>query len=171
MSTVLKNKLVYLSGPIEFDKDISWRDEPKSVLTNKFKLNIFDPFEDPKQKNTKALLKARESKDFKEVRKIVKSFVRKDLTKVDHSHLLIAYLPKGVPTTGTHHEIINANNRKIPVLLVCPQGKEFIPLWYFGFIKHERMFGSWNDLYKFLQNVNEGKYLKDDRWAYIYGLI
>jgi hypothetical protein len=103
--------------------------------------------------------------------KIAKAFVRKDLAMVDRADFTIAYLPSGVPTTGTHHEIINSNNAKKPTMLVCPQGKEFIPLWYYGFIPHEFMFGSWDGLWEYLCEVNKGKHVHNDRWAFTYGLV
>ncbi|NIQ15284.1 MAG: hypothetical protein GTO02_13085, partial [Candidatus Dadabacteria bacterium] len=46
----LRDKRGYLSGTIENDtSEHNWRDEPKRVLTEVFKINLFDPFADPKQ--------------------------------------------------------------------------------------------------------------------------
>lgn len=170
---VLVGKRCYLSGPIENDTNPThnWRNEPKIILTEEFKLNVFDPFDDPKQQHTSDLYKARDEKDYETVAKIAKGFVRKDLCLVDRSDLLIACLHYKIPTTGTHHEIINSNNAKKPTLLICPQGKEKIPLWYFGFIPHEMMFGSWDDLYNYLREVNNGMHKHNDRWAYVYDLV
>ena len=169
---VLEGTKVYLSGPIEYgDSGINWRDEPSRILKEEFKISVFDPFADPKQQWVPALKEARDNKNYAEMTRIAKSFVRKDLALVDRSDFLIAYLPKQIPTTGTHHEIINSVNAKKPTLLVCPQGKENIPLWYYGFIPHEAMFGGWEDLYNYLRDVNARKYLDNNRWAYVYGLI
>ena len=143
----LDNKRCYLSGPIEHGVAIDWRTEPKKVLRERFKIDLFDPFDDEKQQWVPALNKARAEKNYPEMRRIAKAFVRKDLSMVDHSHFVIGYLPFKVPTTGTHHELIESNNRKKPTLLVCPQGKENVPLWYYGFIHHDMMFGSFEELY------------------------
>lgn len=168
----LQDKRVYLSGPIENGDGSNWRDEPTKILTERFKINIFDPFKDPKQQWLPALKEARENEDYDEIQKIARSFVRKDLCMVDRSDFLIAYLPHKVSTTGTHHEIINSVNAKKPTLLVCPQGKQYAPLWYFGFISHEVVFGSWEALYEYLEKVNQGEYKgKNHRWDYVYGLI
>lgn len=168
---VLKGKRCYLSGPIENDTHVDWRVEPRHVLQSIYKIELFDPFADPKQQFVPALKQARIDKDFETMARIAKAFVRKDLAMVDRADMTIAYVPHGVPTTGTHHEIINSNNAKKPTLLVCPQGKEFVPLWYYGFIPHEFMFGSWDELWGYLGGVAAGSQVGSDRWAYIYGLV
>ena len=168
----LRGIRAYLSGPIECDdSENNWRLEPMGVFVNEFALNIFDPYSDPKQKFSEALLSARKDCDYDTVHKIMRNFVRKDLGMVDRSDFIIAYLPEKVPTVGTHHEIINAHNMKKPVLLVCPQGKENIPLWYFGFIPQEFMFGSWEDLYSYLREVDTGEHKNNTRWELVYGLV
>lgn len=171
--TVLKNKRCYLSGPIENDEtpQDNWRTEPKKVLVEEFEIDLFDPFDDPKQQWVNPLIEARSKKDYNMMSEIANKFVRKDLCMVDRSDFIIAQLPYKLATTGTHHEIINSVNAKKPTILVCPQGKEFVPLWYYGFIPHEMMFGSWNELYAYLRQVNEGLHKDEKRWAYVYGLI
>jgi len=167
----LKNIKVYLSGPIENDNlNHNWRTKPVEILTEKFGIDVFDPFADPKQQWVPELNKARQEKDFDTMIKIAKRFCRKDLSNVDSSTALIAYLPFKVATTGTHHEIINANNAKKPTLLVSEQ-KENIPLWYWGFIPKEFMFGGWDELWAYLQSVNDGNEKHNNRWAITYGLL
>ena len=167
----LKNKAAYLSGPITYSKDIQWRDDPKGVLKGEFCIDLFDTFKDHKQQWTNDLEEALEKEDYDTVEKISKGFVRKDLSKVDHSWFLIAYCPHKIPTIGVVHEIINANNKKVPTLLVCPEGKKYHSPWYFGFIKHEFMFGSWDDLYSYLREVNDGKHMENNRWQMVYDLV
>lgn len=169
----LRGVRCYLSGPIEFEGEnaINWREEPKEILQKRFGIDVFDPFADPKQQWAPALREARAKCDYDTMASIAKDFVRKDLKKVDRADFLIAYLPKGLATTGTHHEIINSVNMKDPTLLVCPQGKQHVPLWYYGFIPHEVMFGSWEDLYGYLDEVDAGKHTHNKRWDFIYELI
>ena len=170
--SILKNTRLYISGPIEHGiSGFNWRTEPIKVFTQEFHMDVFDPFDDPKQQWTSSLSEAREKKDYDTMRNICKAFVRKDLAIVDRCDCLIGYLPKGVCTTGTHHEIINSSNAKKPTLLVCPEGKECVPLWYFGFINHNSMFGSWEDLYVYLREVNAGLHKDNDRWSFTYELI
>ena len=172
MAEHLKGKRCYLSGPIQYDTtNLNWRIEPTKTLTEEFGIDVFDPFADPKQQWVPKLEAARKQEDFEEIKRIAKKFVRKDLAEVEHSHMLIAYLPLKVPTTGTHHEIINANDRKKPTFLVCNEGKASIPVWYFGFIRPEFMFGSWDELYNYLREINAGHHTDNDRLARIYDLI
>jgi nucleoside 2-deoxyribosyltransferase len=169
---VLEGVRCYLSGPIEHDAThTNWRTDPTKQLVEGFKINLFDPYSDPKQQWVPLLHEARANKDYNEIARIAADFVHKDLAIVDRCDFVIAYLPKGVPTTGTHHEIINSVNAKKPTLLVCPQGKENVPIWYYGFIPHEVMFGSWEELYTYLHEVNDGKHKDKRRWAFVYGLV
>ena len=170
--TVLSNKRCYLSGPIEYsDHSFNWRVEISRILRAEFNIDVFDPFSDPKQQWLPTLKEAQDNCDFDAMSSIARSFVRKDLAMVDRADFLIAHLPCKVPTTGTHHEIINSANAKKPTLLVCPQGKQFVPLWYYGFIPHEVMFSSWDSLYQYLREVNDGKHKDNNRWAFVYGLV
>jgi nucleoside 2-deoxyribosyltransferase len=171
MGQYLKNASCYLSGPIEAaDPKDNWRIEPSKVLVKEFQLNLFDPFNDPKQQWAPALVKAREEENYDKMSEIAKKFVRKDLSVVDASDFVVSYVPRGVPTVGTVHEIIVKSEQKKPVLLMCPEGKKYVPFWYWGFIHHSQMFGSWETLYQYLREVNEGK-VDNHRWDYVYGKI
>jgi len=168
----LKNQKLYLSGPIEYDVSVNWRDNPKKILVEEFDINVFDPFADPKQQWVATLKEAQKNKDHDTIVRICKSFVRKDLCMVDRADFTIAYVPHKVPTTGTTHEIINSNNAKKPTLLVTDSPDiTYIPLWYFGFIPTEFMFAGWDSLFVYLREVNEGRHRHNDRWSYIYGEV
>lgn len=168
----LEGKRCYLSGPIQFGDDLTWRDKPKEVLTKKFRIDLFDPSTDPKQQWVSLLEEAKKTKDYKKVATIARMFVRKDLAMVDRADLVIAYIPHKVPTTGVCHEIINSNNAKKPTLLVSNCNDiAYIPVWYFGFIPLEFMFPNWDALYRYLEEVNDGKHKHIDRWSFIYGEI
>ena len=168
----LKGTRLYLSGPIEFDRtDANWRIEPTKVLSTRFGINVFDPFADPKQKWTSVLQEAKKRCDLEEMARIAKGFVRKDLCSVDRSDVVLAYLPEATPTCGTHHEIFVSNMAKKPTLLICPQGREKLPIWYYGFVSPEFMFGNWDSLYDYLNEVNDGKHRNNNRWWFVYNMI
>lgn len=173
MNKYLENKRVYLSGAIEkCNSLINWRTAPSEILVKEFGINLFDPFADPKQQKTTELREARKNRDFNKIIDIAKSFVRKDLSLVDRSDLVIAYLDSNLPTCGTHHEIVNSSMSKKPTLLVSRTGDILdIPTWYFGFINMKYMFSNWDELYKYLREVNEGKHKDDFRWSFVYDLI
>lgn len=171
---ILKNKHFYLSGPIEFGQNscINWRDYPKLSLEKRFGIHVFDPFADPKQQWKEKIIEAKTNKDYDCIVKIAKSFVQKDLTMVQRCDALIAYLPYKVPTIGTHHEIIQNIQLDKPTLLVCEEGVENLPVWYFGLIPLNYMFGSWDSLFYYLGEINSGeKHLEDHRWDFVRGLL
>lgn len=168
----LKNKKLYLSGPIQYDISENWRDLPKKVLFEEFGIDLFDPASDPKQQWVPLLQEAQKVKDYETIVRITKAFVRKDLCMVDRADFTIAYVPYKIPTTGTVHEIVNSNSAKKPTLLVTNcMDVTCIPLWYFGFIPIEFMFAGWEKLFVYLREVNEGKHRHNNRWSYIYGEI
>jgi len=168
---ILKNKHFYLSGPIEFNQG-DWREKPKSVLEKEFEINVFDPYADPKQQWKDEIDKAKNISDYEKIAKIAKSFFMKDMNMVQKCDALIACLPYKVPTIGTHHEIIKNFEFNKPTLLICPEGVKFLPIWYFGFIPLEYMFGSWESLFYYLKEINSGeKHLDDIRWDFIRGKI
>ena len=168
----LAGKKLYLSGAIQHSSSpVNWRDEVKKKLSNQFNLDVFDPYVDPKQQWSPDLVAAQKNRNFEEMARIAKLFVRKDLQVVQKTDILVAYLPKDVRTTGVHHEIINSWSYKNPTLLVSNGHKEYIPLWYYGFIDHEYMFDDFLSLYNYLQEVEDGKHKDDLRWAMIYELI
>ncbi len=76
-----------------------------------------------------------------------------------------------IPTTGTIHEIINSDLYHKPTLLVCEDGWWNLPSWLMGFIPTQYWFSSWNELYSYLQEVDDGKHQEDDRWHLVYGLV
>lgn len=165
----LENKMVYLSGPIQYAQDIEWRSEPIRILQEKFGLIVFDPYADPKQKWTPVIQKAQKEKDYSTIVSVAKKFVRKDLGKLDKSDFLIAYLSHNIPTTGVCHEVINSNNEKKPTLLVTNSGDiANIPIWYYGFISLEFMFPNWNNLFNYLEEVDSGKHKHNNRWSLVY---
>lgn len=171
---ILKYKHFYLSGPIEFgDTNCSnWRDYPKDALEKKFGIHVFDPFADPKQQWKQKIDLAKDTNNYEDIVKIAKSFVQKDLTMVQRCDALIAYLPYRVPTIGTHHEIIQNIQLDKPTLLVCPEGVKNLPLWYFGLIPLNYMFGSWDSLFYYLKEINLGEnHLDDHRWDFVRGLL
>lgn len=167
----LKGTISYLAGPIEYDVDHDWRTDPKKVLIEEFGINLHDPNADDKQKMTSPMQDALDREDYETVRSIAKKFVKKDLKVVEKSDFIVAYIPKKVPTVGTVHEIVFSDWIKKPTLLICPQGKKMAGKWYFGIIDPNCIFGSWEDLYTYLREVDRGEHKDNDRWSYVYGLI
>lgn len=172
MNNVLAGRKCYFGAPIQFvDSDSNWREPIKTVLRDRFEIDVFDPSKDPKQQWVPELNKAIETKNYLQMQKIARQFVKADLQRVDRADFVIASLPYKIPTVGTIEEIITSNKAKKPTLIVCPQGKEKISAWLFGTIKLQYLFGAWDDLYEYLEDVRNHKHTDDQRWSYVYGLI
>ena len=113
----LKNKRLYLSA-YQNDIDPTWRNSRlkfnwiDSALM--FLIQTLTRNNNGKPNLAFAKLKC----DFDEMSRIAKLFVRKDMQLVQRADIVVAYLPPDVPTTGTHHEIINSWSYKNPTLLV-----------------------------------------------------
>lgn len=168
----LKGSKLYLSGPIEFDNNkVNWRPDVVKYLEDIFGIDVFDPSVDEKQKRADILDAALESSDFDTVEEIATSFVKKDLSVIDRSDFLIAYNPHGVPTTGTPCEVHHAVQLKKPVMIVCPEGKKMASKWYWGYIRHRYIFGSWDNLYEYLVEVDQYKHRDNHRWWYVYNMV
>ena len=176
----------YLGGPIEFANEKNpdnetqkFFDKDKTELLNFLenrRINIIDP--NKLSFNGISEIQSRrelfKDKDFKEIRRQMKIIVRKDLRCVDLSDFMIALLPKGIRTTGTHHEIINCDLQRKPSLILCPEGIEHIPAWFFGIIPLEFMFSSVKDMINYLEMIDNLKeeYLQDhNRWQFILGSL
>ena len=170
-SGLLAGKKVYLSSPLEcivHDTNNSWheqRQEVKRELKSRLGLLVHDPYDDLEngQAHKDEIKAAKSNRNFVKLNEIFHNTVRLDLRLVDRADILIAYVPNGVATVGTVHEIVNANNAKKPVFLV--EGKDAInvPLWYYGFIPYNRMFGRWEALYTCLKEIDDGSEFADNR--------
>jgi hypothetical protein len=161
----LKNKSVYLCGPIfgVTDDGKEWRDLV-SVKLSKMGIGISNPcakktngsseIGDDKKKFKKLVMK----EDWKGVKEEFWPIIRHDLRSVDLADfLIINYIPD-VPMVGTVHELVVANFEKKPILLKYDKTKldKFNP-WMCVFIKNHHFFSEWDDLFKYLKEVDKGK--------------
>lgn len=171
MKNALSKTKAYLSGPIQYDDGPNWRPTVIKHLSEEFGIDVFDPFSDEKQMHSTKLKEALSLENYDEVELIATRFVKKDLAVIDRCDFLIAYNPHGVQTTGTPCEVHHAVQLKKPVMIVCPQGKSSASLWYFGYIRHEYIFGGWEDCYNYLREVDDCKHTHNHRWWYVYHMV
>ena len=85
-------------------------------------------------------------KKFDNVKKSMRDIAAVDLRMVDIAHFVIMYMDIDVHLCGSYHEAFVAIQQKKPLLIVCKQGKCFMPSWMFGVMPHEHMFDDWNDM-------------------------
>lgn len=164
----LRDKKAYLSGPIFHLKDdgIAWRDQvtPRLEL---FGIEVLDPCKKHIMQGNGDLSEIGKSKDrFKklviaekwdEVKTEFWPIVRTDLKMVDFSDFVIIDYDPSVPTVGTIHELVVATFEKKVILL--KYDKSQLPLfnsWMATFIKSHHFFSEWDDMFLYLEKVNNG---------------
>lgn len=169
----LKNLRCYFSYPIEYSNQENELSEAKKKLSDFFNQTSVTLI-DPKNISSKGISEIdltilRDRHNYEEVRRIMKAIVRKDLRAVDLSDFIVAFLPVQIKTTGTTHEIIQADDQKKPTLLICPSGIQDIPAWFFGIIPLEYMFSSVEDAIEYLKSIDsiDLNEIRDDRWQFI----
>jgi len=174
--SILDGAVVYLGGPIDraFDDGLAWRIAIKKDFEAKgIQLVCLDPTnkfvgikgEVGEEKIEQQIL--REKEDWHGLKELVKPIVRMDLRMVDLCDILIAKIDVNVHMCGTYHEIVVAIQEKKPILLIIEGGKKNCPGWLFGVIDHEFMFDSIEECLNYLDQVNRGETILDDKWVLI----
>ncbi len=177
MKDYLKGKTVYLAGSIRStdDSGVGWRSMVTSELNTNFALNVLDPTNDSvhhgeggevglHKEYFKNLIKNRE---FEKAKNEFWPIVRRDLRAVDTSHFVICYYDPTIPSVGTFHELVTAShNEKKPVLLYVPEDKlDQVNAWILTFIKHTWLFTNWEDMFSYLDKVDNGEF-DSSKWIF-----
>lgn len=167
----LKNKEVYLSGPIHqvADDGKGWRNYITPLLIEKYNLNVIDPCKKAlageigdDKKYFKQLIK---DKNFKQLKDDFYKIVRADLKMTDHSDFLIVYYSPSIHMFGTLHEMIVASTQKKPILVKYDKEQlDNINPWLFTLIKDNWAFDEWEDMFKYLDTINSGKIDSSHWW-------
>jgi nucleoside 2-deoxyribosyltransferase len=171
---VLKHSICYLIGPIDnaSDQGKGWRQMIKKRCAH---MNI--KFLDPTNKlrglvkevdnEQKKIKEYKEVGNWKELSLMMKQVVRSDLRSIDYADFVIVYVDTDIHMCGSYHEMTVAINQKKPVLIVVEGGKKYASSWLFGVCDYNFMFDNFEDLLKYLRNVNKGKEKLNDRWVLI----
>lgn len=165
MNDYLKNKCVYLAGPMFAcdDDGVGWRDQITPKLIKDYGLVVEDPTKktadglgevgDDKVFFKKLLLK----KQFRIVREKFWPIVRKDLRCVDKADFLVLVYDPNVHMFGTIHEWVAAHSQKKPVLMKYNEDHlDKFNVWATTLVKPEWMFTEWSDMFEYLDLVREG---------------
>ncbi len=176
MMGLLKNQICYLCGPIDKcpNAGTEWRTTITPFLEglgihvlSPCKKNIKNP---PKiagesKSDVEYLNLLKSSGKFDEVTEIARWIRNIDLRCTDKADFIIVNYDMNIHMAGTHEEIVTTNRSKKPVLIMCPQGKQHIPNWYYGMLPHEFFFNRWVDLENYLRRVNCGM-ITHKRWIF-----
>jgi nucleoside 2-deoxyribosyltransferase len=162
----LKNKQVYLAGPIHavVDDGMGWREEVTPILIEKFGLVVDDPCKKTVngvgevKEDKKKLIDLIKNRQFKEAKQLFWPIVRKDLRAVDRSDFLIVVYDPTVHMFGTIHEMIEASHQKKPILMWFDEKKiESFNPWALALVKENCIFTKWADLFDYLKVIDSGK--------------
>lgn len=164
----LRGSRCYLSGAMEVcaDSGVEWRKTFIPFL-NGLGVTVLDPTDKPTDviiEDPEKWKWLRETEQYDQLRKEMKVLRCVDLRMVDVSDFLIVNFDLEVRTCGTWEEISLANRQKKPVIFRIKQGKKQWPLWFFGQLPHEMVFGTWNHVKEYLLTVNRGEALHRRRW-------
>lgn len=170
---------VYIGGPIQWEKDLNSKNNVffDRAHLSEFLLNKNVKIFNPRKIEFKGVSELQDRKylfdnnQFQEIRRQMKIIVRKDLRCIDISDFGIFYLPKDVKTVGTIHEIIESDRQKKPTIIICPEGKKYIPAWIFGIVPLNYMFESLDELINYLNLIDTKEEVEDDRWQFIINNI
>lgn len=180
----LKGMICYESGPMDrvksWDDATQWRNDLKPFLFERG-VGVLDPcdkattiaIEDQDVRKKKKLLK--EQGRYDELAAIMKPICAIDLRMVDICGFVILYIDIDSHMAGSYHEATVAIGQKKPVLIVCKQGKENIPDWWWGVLPHSMMFSNWDELKNYLDYIDTAENAEHEkRWRflnmdYVYG--
>lgn len=160
---VLEKTKTYLVGPMEFVTDgSSWRERVTEELAP-LGITCFDPYKKPfesdikEDKETQARLIAdRESGNLEPIHEHMKEIIAADLAMVDRADFIIAYLNPNVPTFGTMHEIVVANQAKKPIFIFVEGGVRKTPLWMLGLLPVKYFYNNLDELLFTIKQINSG---------------
>jgi hypothetical protein len=152
------------------DYGVGWREKIMADLSS-YGITWLNPCNKPtvhapEGPDTYAKLRdAKERGDYDYVHDIMQPIRCIDLRLVDVADFLIVHIDLRVPMLGTVEEITTANRSKKPILVHVEQGKASISNWLFAMLPHSMIFSTWDELYRYLEDVNAG-IRTDKRWIF-----
>lgn len=170
----LKNHTCYLVGSIDKAADFGkgWRQELKPFLKSLGILSI-DPTnsvfcgEDDSVAAQK-INRYKSEKDWGSATLVGKEIVQRDLRAVDLSSFVIAYIDTDIFMCGATIEIAHAAMQRKPVVVCCKQGKEAVPNFLWGLLKHEMFFDNWDQVKNYIIEADSGDNFNDlQRWKFL----
>lgn len=168
----------YLAGAMDRAPDggVGWRKYTANVLADNHGVIVLDPtnkpidigFEDIENREYRMSLKKRGA--FEALAAEMRTVRVVDLRMVDIADFLIVNLDMNVHTCGTYEELFWANRMKKPVLVHIEGTKVECPDWLFGTLPNEHIFGSWAQMYEYLENIADGT-LEHKRFMFFHSIV
>lgn len=168
----LRGTTVYLSGPMDRVEDggVGWREDLSPFLWD-MGIGVFDPCKKPivgvkEDDNTRdQIYDAKANGNLDLARELMRPISNADLRMVDVAHFIIVYLDLDVHMAGTYHELSLSIMQKKPTLIMCKQGRNKIPNWWFGVVPPELFFNSWDEVKSYVNHIDLDDEIDDlNRW-------
>jgi nucleoside 2-deoxyribosyltransferase len=177
--------VVYLAGPMDFADDggTGWRDEwtKKLIDIGIGQKQIFNPCKKPfngvqfdLDDEARIWQECRDEKDWDRMEKIASQIMHIDLRLVEKSDIVLVNFPRmdngfRVPTYGTIHEIVVANQQKKPIFIVWEEtGKSDCSAWLMKLVGHKNIFTHEDELIEHLHSISQGEKSFDaNKWLLI----
>jgi hypothetical protein len=173
----LENTRTYLVGAMDRVKDggVNWRERITPQLKN-LGIKVIDPckkvIHNASEEYSRYWIEYyKETGQYEKIREKFGIIRRADLRCVDVSDFIIAHIDITTHACGSYEEITTANRQKKPILIWCEQGKQHAPNWLFFMLPHEHIFGSMEEIIKYLELVNSTQETESlPRWFFFSNL-
>ena len=174
---IMQNNLLdktksYLIGYMEYGDGSKWREKVAEELAP-LGVTCFDPYKKPfeseikEDAETQAYLKEQRASNLGYVHDHMKEVIAFDLAMVDRSDFIICVINPKIPTYGTTHEIVVANQAKKPIFIAVEGGVKETPLWLAGLIKPSYFYNSIEEIIDKLKKINSNEIqVNSDRWRF-----
>ena len=170
----LSGMRTYLAGAMDrvHDGGTGWRNRISPILKT-MGITVLNPCDKPadvgiEDVGTRQKIdRLKNNGEYSKIRDSYSVIRTLDLRCVDISDFIIASIDTDVHACGTYEEISVANSQKKPVLIWCQQGKRNAPNWLFFMLPHQHIFGSLDEILRYLINLDSGKDINHyKRWFF-----
>ena len=160
----LKDKSVYLCGPLHAcsNDGKDWRQFITPRLST-YGIKVEDPTKRAINgvgevgQDKLVFQQLIKEKKFEEAKEKFWPLCRADLRSVDKADFLILNYDTLLPTVGTWNEVTCAVGQKKPVLLKYDENQlDTFNIWVLTFIKTGCAFANWNEMFDYLDKVDQG---------------
>lgn len=161
----------YLSGAIDRcpDLGITWRKWLTKEIGQRYGIISYNPLEKPidiadEHEYRQVRKRWKEEGKYKELSDFITIIKNVDRRMCSKSDFGIFYLDMDIFACGTLRELFWMLDDNKPIILLCKQGKKHIPDWLFSEVPLEFIKEDWDDVFKYLDKINDGFDDGTNRW-------
>jgi len=167
----LNNTKSYLVGAIQYENGQAWRSDFTDKL-NSIGVRVLNPYNNifvnsPAEDITahEDLYKLMDSGQFDKVRQHMKLIRNLDLSAVDRSDFIVAYINPKVPTIGSIEELTVASAIKRATFIIIEGGIKKCPFWLLAMFPTKYFYNSFGEAWETISKIDSGEIeIDSDRW-------